>query len=378
MNQIEKLIAKLCPNGVAWVELGQLIDYEQPTPYLVSSTEYDNSYPTPVLTAGQTFLLGYTKESEGIYQASKDDPVIIFDDFTTATKWVDFNFKAKSSAMKMLKSHDTNRMNLRFFWFYLPSIIIDTSQHTRYWISKFTTERIPLPPIEIQNEIVKILDTFSELEAELEAELKAREAQYKYYKNLLLSFGNLDATKVQWVPIFDVSVNLDSRRKPVTKDKRSAGNYPYYGASGIVDFVEDYLFDGDYLLVSEDGANLLARSTPIAFSIGGKNWVNNHAHVLQFESYELRRLTECYLNSIDLSPYVAGGAQPKLSQSNLNRILVPVPPTEELLRVVQILDSFESLIYNQNSGLLAEISARKKQYEYYRDKLLTFKELESA
>ena len=120
MNQIEKLIAKLCPNGVAWVELGQLIDYEQPTPYLVSSTEYDNSYPTPVLTAGQTFLLGYTKESEGIYQASKDDPVIIFDDFTTATKWVDFNFKAKSSAMKMLKSHDTNRMNLRFFWFYLP------------------------------------------------------------------------------------------------------------------------------------------------------------------------------------------------------------------------------------------------------------------
>ena len=76
------------------------------------------------------------------------------------------------------------------------------------------------------------------------------------------------------------------------KRKKRSRKYPYYGASGIVDYVSDYIFDGDYLLVSEDGANLLARTTPIAFSISGKNWVNNHAHVLKFDTYELRRYVE--------------------------------------------------------------------------------------
>ncbi|MEG0167721.1 MAG: restriction endonuclease subunit S, partial [Ruthenibacterium sp.] len=79
---------------------------------------------------------------------------------------------------------------------------------------------------------------------------------------------------------------------------REAGDIPYYGASGIVDYVKDYIFDGDYLLISEDGANLLARSTPIAFSVSGKTWVNNHAHVLKFDEYATRRYVEMYFNSI--------------------------------------------------------------------------------
>ena len=84
---------------------------------------------------------------------------------------------------------------------------------------------------------------------------------------------------------------------------RETGTIPYYGASGVIDHVKDYIFDGDYLLVSEDGANLTARVTPIAFSVAGKTWVTNHAHVLQFEDYETRRYVEIYLNSIDLTPY---------------------------------------------------------------------------
>ena len=176
----------------------------------------------------------------------------------------------------------------------------------------------------------------------------------------------------------EIAKNLDSKRRPVTKEHRNSGAYPYYGASGIVDYVDDFLFDGDFLLVSEDGANLLARSTPIAFSISGKNWVNNHAHVLEFESYELRRLTEIYLNSIDLAPYVAGGAQPKLSQSNLNKISIPVPPKQTLNETVAVLDSFEALLESAVAGLPAEISSRRQQYEYYQSKLLTFKELELA
>ena len=155
----------------------------------------------------------------------------------------------------------------------------------------------------------------------------------------------------------EISDNCDNQRRPVTSGNRIAGKYPYYGASGIVDYVDDYIFDGDYLLISEDGANLLARSTPIAFSIAGKNWVNNHAHVLHFDTYDTRRYVEIYLNSIDLSSYITGGAQPKLNQKNLNNIL----------------DRFDALCNDLTSGLPAEIAARKKQYEYYRDKLLSFK-----
>ena len=173
-----------------------------------------------------------------------------------------------------------------------------------------------------------------------------------------------------------ISRNCDCQRKPVTKGKRESGKYPYYGASGIVDYVSDYIFDGDYLLVSEDGANLLARTTPIAFSISGKNWVNNHAHVLKFDTYELRRYVEIYLNSIDLSKFISGGAQPKLNQENLNKIEIPVPTEKKVKDIISILDRFDALCNDLSSGLPAEIEARQKQYEYYRDKLLTFKEKE--
>ena len=171
-----------------------------------------------------------------------------------------------------------------------------------------------------------------------------------------------------------ISENHDSKRKPIASGNREAGEYPYYGASGIVDYVNGYIFDGDYLLVSEDGNNLVARSTPIAFSISGKNWVNNHAHVLKFDCYATRRYVEFYLNSIDLSQYISGGAQPKLNQKNLNMIPIPLPSIKEQERIVAILDRFDSLCNDISSGLPAEIEARQKQYEYYRDKLLTFKE----
>ena len=130
------------------------------------------------------------------------------------------------------------------------------------------------------------------------------------------------------------------------------------------------------MLVSEDGANLLARSTPIAFSISGKTWVNNHAHVLKFENYELRRYVEIYLNSIDLSKYISGGAQPKLSQENMNKIIIPVPGAKKVKYIVNILDRFDALCNDLSAGLPAEIEARRKQYEYYRDKLLSFEELQ--
>ena len=188
LNYIEKLVAELCPGGVEYVELNKLLKYEQPGKYTVSSTNYDDSYSTPVLTAGKTFILGYTDEEDGIYAASKKDPVIIFDDFTTAFKWVDFNFKIKSTAIKLLTSYDSNT-SLKYIYYAMQCIKYETQDHARQWISNYSKFLIPLPPVEVQDAIVEILDKFTKLEAELEAELAARRAQYEYYRNSL--FENL-------------------------------------------------------------------------------------------------------------------------------------------------------------------------------------------
>ena len=122
MSRLAELIEQLCPDGVEYRPLGELLAYQQPTPFLVSSKDYDPSYPTPVLTAGATFLLGYSSETHGVYVASTDDPVIIFDDFTTASKWVDFPFKLKSSAAKILTAADPNVADLRFLYFLMQTL----------------------------------------------------------------------------------------------------------------------------------------------------------------------------------------------------------------------------------------------------------------
>lgn len=160
--------------------------------------------------------------------------------------------------------------------------------------SALKTLPIPIPcpedpqkSLAIQTEIVRILDAFTALTAEL----TARKTQYNHYRNQLLSF---EGGEVEWKTLGEVAENLDSRRIPITSGVREPGEVPYYGASGIVDYVKDFIFDGDFLLISEDGANLLARSTPIAFSISGKTWVNNHAHVLKFNTYAERKFVEYY------------------------------------------------------------------------------------
>lgn len=143
----------------------------------------------------------------------------------------------------------------------------------------------------------------------------------------------------------DLSDNLDSLRKPVTKKNRTAGIYPYYGASGIVDYVDDYLFDEDLLCISEDGANLIMRTYPIAFPISGKVWVNNHAHVLRFKSNVTQKYVEYFFAGIKLDKFVTGAAQPKLTQKALNNIKIKIPESvPEQQRIVERLDAaFENI-----------------------------------
>jgi len=205
--------------------------------------------------------------------------------------------------------------------------------------SKLKSVSIPLPPLPEQKQIVAILDkAFAAIDqavANAERNLtNARELFESYLNRVFTERGE------GWVEkrLDEVCENLDSQRIPITKNKRTSGDIPYYGASGIVDYVADYIFDEELLLVSEDGANLLARTYPIAFSVSGKTWVNNHAHVLQFESSDTLKFVEYYLNSISLEPYVSGMAQPKLNQKSLNSILISLPTEIEKHKIIKKLD----------------------------------------
>jgi type I restriction enzyme S subunit len=135
----------------------------------------------------------------------------------------------------------------------------------------------------------------------------------------------------------DVLINRDAERIPISASnrKKTAKIYDYYGASGVIDKVEQYLFDCDLLLIGEDGANLLSRSTPIAFIARGRYWVNNHAHVLAASEYIMLEYAELVINSMSLVPFVTGAAQPKLSQNMMNKIPIPIPPIEEQGRIVE-------------------------------------------
>ena len=185
---------------------------------------------------------------------------------------------------------------------------------------------IPLPPLPEQHRIVALLDEAFDGIATARAN-----AEKNLHNACALFESHLQSVFTEWgegwveTTIDKISTNLDSKRIPITKSDRKSGEYPYYGASGIVDYVADYIFDGDALLVSEDGANLLARSTPIAFSVSGRYWVNNHAHILKFEHMATQRFVEFYLASIRLDEYITGAAQPKLNQKALNFIPIPIP-----------------------------------------------------
>ena len=168
--------------GYSEYELGDLLEYEQPTAYIVESTDYSDSYSVPVLTAGKSFILGYTNEMDGVFDKT---PVIIFDDFTTATQYVNFPFKVKSSAMKIL--HINKDLVLPKYIYYRIQIIqFDHSTHKRYWIQQYSKIRVSIPPLPEQERIVaRIEELFSQLDAGVET-LKKTKAQLAVYRQAVL------------------------------------------------------------------------------------------------------------------------------------------------------------------------------------------------
>ena len=174
--------------GGKWkkVQIGKSLDYEQPTNYIVDSTKYNDKNEVPVLTAGKTFILGYTNEKVGIFEKKKL-PVIIFDDFTTANKFVDFPFKVKSSAMKILKNKDDNISNINFIFESIQLLKFKVGEHRRNYLSEYQYLDIRLPAIKEQTAIAKILTTADKEIEKLEKKKKIIENQKKYLLNNLVT-----------------------------------------------------------------------------------------------------------------------------------------------------------------------------------------------
>lgn len=402
MSEVSAFLEKLLDGAeVEWVPLGEVTKYEQPTKYIVKSANYSDAYKTPVLTAGKSFILGYTDEVEGIYEGSRS-PVIIFDDFTTANKWADFDFKVKSSAMKMITSSDDARFILRYVFHWLntmPSGLVD-GDHKRQWISNYCNKAIPVPcpdepekSLAIQGEIVRILDTFTELTTELTTELIARKRQYNFYRDRLLSFEGGD---VEWKPLDEIGEFI--RGKRFTK-----ADYVDEGI-GAIHYGEIYTHYGVFAhktlsKVRSDMAASLRYAEPNDVVIAGVSetiedvgkavaWLGEEKVAIHDDSYAFRHNMNpkfiAYAMQTDTfhdqkAKYVSSGKIKRLLIDGVKNVRLPVPypddPTKSLkeqTRIVAILDKFDTLTTSISEGLPREIELREKQYAYYRDQLLSF------
>ena len=383
MSKLDELLRELCPHGVEYKKIGKIANYEQPSKYIVESTDYNDAFDVPVLTAGQTFILGYTNESTGIFRASKLNPVIIFDDFTGAFKWVDFSFKVKSSAMKIITA--SNDVSIRYLFHVMGFLHYSSNEHKRLWIGIYSEFEVPVPPLEIQREIVRILDNFTNLTAELTAELTARKAQYSYYRDKLLTFES----RIQLLPLKDIAKfsygytdkaqeHGDTRFLRIT-DIAEDGTMKPEGAKYILlnDESKKYLVKKGDLLLARTGATYgktlyVPDNSPAVYASFlikielDNSKISNRYYWHFSKSNQYRRQAE---------KLVSKGGQQQFNTNAVERVVVPVPPLDVQNRIVNVLDNFEKICSDLNIGLPAEIEARQKQYEYYRDKLLTFKEV---
>lgn len=375
MGKIDELIKQFCPDGVQKVPLGDVLDYEQPSKYIVKSTEYDNSYNIPVLTAGKGFLLGYTNEQTGVYAASKENPTIIFDDFVTSFHWVDFPFKVKSSAMKMLTCKDKGN-SFRFIYYAMCEIGFVAKEHSRHWISVYSKIEVPLPPLAVQKEIVKILDTFTGMIDNLQRELEQRQKQFVHYRNQLLIFKDGKSKNITIGKVGDIGKICMCKRIMKSQTNTVCG-IPFYkiGTFGkdadayiSKDVFEEYkkLYSypkkGDVLMSASGtiGRTVVFDGKPSYFQDSNIVWVDND------EKKVLNPYLKYYYQIAKWE--TQGGTIKRLYNSLLANTEIRYPSLEKQQEIVDKLDTFEALV----SNIKQEIELRQKQYEYYREKLLTF------
>jgi type I restriction enzyme S subunit len=311
----------------------------------------------PVIDQGQEDVAGFIDDEDRVIEVL--NPLVIFGDHTRIIKWVNHNFVPGADGTKILEA--ATFVNPRYFYYQLKSIELPDKGYSRHF--KYLNESIfRVAPLAEQYQIAtkldellaqvdsiktrldtipKILKRFrqSVLAAAVNGRLTEDWREFNSVTQLEFDTYLLDSLPVNWrcVPLGDYVENHDNNRVPISSTERQnrKGKYPYYGASGQIDTIDGYTHDGDFILIGEDGANLLTRTKPIAFSVQGKVWVNNHAHVLKCKDGYENKYFEYFINSINLAQWVSGSAQPKLNQKNMNEIPISVPPKQEQTEIIR-------------------------------------------
>lgn len=361
--------------------LEELLPYEQPTPYIVNSTDYSDEYTTPVLTAGKSFILGYTNETNGIYDSL---PVIIFDDFTTASQYVNFPFKVKSSAMKIL-SPNTALVLPKYIYYRLQTIEFDHSTHKRYWIQQYSKIKIAIPPLSEQERIVaKIEELFSELDNAVETLEKAKR-QLAVYRQAVISSAFPEMTKENTVSLDEIA-NISGG---ITKGRNLANceieNLPYLRVANVQNGflnlseiktiavktteIEKYLLQvGDVLYTEGGDRDKLGRGTVWQGEIPNcvhqnhvfKARINQSKAIPQYVSY-------WSMSSFARNYFYAKGKQSvnlaSINKTVLSALLLPLPSLEEqehILAVISLRLSVCNNIENTVDAALLQTEAMRK------------------
>lgn len=335
-------------------ELGKLLSYEQPSAYIVESTDYSDSYKTPVLTAGKSFILGYTNETEGIFDKL---PVIIFDDFTTATQYVNFKFKVKSSAMKILNIN-TEMVLPKYIFYRMQIIQFDHSTHKRYWIQQYSKIKVTIPSLSEQERIVtRIEELFSELDKAVET-LQNTKQQLAVYRQAVLkeafeTFKRKSVPERHIADICDYIVDCPhSTPKWVEEGKLCLRTTNF--RKGFLDlskpnYVSNSTFEnritrlrpmpGD-VLYSREGAILgIACIIPKGLEVClGQRMMLLRTGQNMNNKFMMHYLNSPFLNSV-ITENIGGSASPHINVGDIKKFLIPVPDINEQDQTVQIIES---------------------------------------
>ena len=379
MSKLQELIQELCPEGVEYSPLGEYIEIYTGVQFNKRDMLEVGTYPV---------LNGGIKPSGFTEKYNEQENTITISQGGASAGYVNWmNRKFWAGAHCFIVKPNINILNKRYLYFLLKNSeqALMQSKHGA-GIPGLNRDKvrnliIPIPPLPVQEEIVRILDYFTNLAAELQAELQARKEQYEYYRNKLLSFNNINGggyrTDVTWMKMSEICKIYTGGEPP--KDaikgnyKDSMHPYPIWGnGKEVYGYASSYIIDKDATVISSIGANAgtvyfrKAYFTPI---IRLKVLIPKSDNVLSKFLY-------FYLSTISLA--VKSSSVPNMNANDVKKLLIPVPSLAEQQRIVSILDKFEVLVNDLTEGLPAEIAAVQEQYEYYRNKLLSFPKITAA
>ena len=304
----------------------------------IKRSEYLPNGVVPVVDQSSEFVAGYINDTERAYEGQL--PVIVFGDHTCILKYVNFPFAIGAEGTQLIRP--TKSFDIRYLYYALCNLPLEQFGYQRHF-KYLKTSKVFCPPIQIQRKIAAVLGTYDDLienntrRIEILEEMAGAiyrewfiEFRFPGHEGVPMVESELGLIPQGWeVQSFgEVSFNFDRQRKPLSGMVRSTmpGEYPYYGAAKILDYINDYLFDGRYLLIAEDGSVITEDGKPVLQLVTGKFWVNNHAHIVQGKAPISTNFLYLFMSKVAISSYITGTAQPKINQDNLNRIPILSPP----------------------------------------------------